>query len=135
MTDGDSDTDVDFAPPDLSDDEAGSSDSEESGPQRFVPSDTSRRVIVVPDDKRLSSQIMTKAEVTRAIAIRAEQISRYPNAFVDVGKLSRAEDIAQKELYAHRSPLVLRRIIGRTPANEDIVEKWKVREMTYPTLK
>ena len=93
-----------------------------------------RPVIIVPDEDRITSNVMTKAEITRAIAIRAEHMTRYPSAFTDVRGLTQAKDIAQKELYDHRSPLVLRRTVGRTATGARIVEKWKVREMSYPSL-
>lgn len=93
-----------------------------------------RRVFVVADEKRLTSNFMTKAEVTRAIALRAEQITKNPSAYTETGELTHAGEIARKELYDHRSPLVLRRQVGQTPAGEPIIEKWKVREMSYPPL-
>lgn len=93
-----------------------------------------RRVIVVLEEERLTSNFMTVAEVTRAIALRAEQITKNPSAYTDTGDLSHAGDIARKELYDHRSPLVLRRQVGQTRAGEPIIEKWRVREMSYPPL-
>jgi len=93
-----------------------------------------RWIIVVPSEERITSNVMTKAEMTRAIALRAEEISNNPSAFTDVGGLSRADDIARKELYDKRSPLILRRAVGQTPAGERIIEKWTVREMSYHPL-
>lgn len=94
----------------------------------------SRRLIVVPPEERLTSNAMTLAEAARAIAIRAQQIATYPNVYTDIGGLTDPKDIAQKELLDRRSPLCLRRAVGRTPANETIVEEWSVREMSYPSL-
>lgn len=102
-------------------------------PQLAQALDT-RRIIIISDDERQTSNIMTKAEVARATAIRAEYISKFPNAFVEIGDLTQADEIAQKELYEHRSPLILRRDVGRTAAGERQMEKWKVREMSYPPL-
>ena len=93
-----------------------------------------RRVIVVASEDRLSSNMMTLAETTRAIAVRAKQISTHPYAYTDVGDLSDAMSIARKELFDRRSPLVLRRPMGRTLAGETIIELWCVREMSYPPL-
>jgi hypothetical protein len=95
---------------------------------------TSRRILVVPDEDRLTSNVMSQAEVARAIAIRAEQITRDPSSYTDGGGLTRAQEIARKEFFDHRSPLVLRRCVGRTPEGERIIEKWPVREMSYPPL-
>jgi DNA-directed RNA polymerase subunit K/omega len=93
-----------------------------------------RRILVVPAEDRVTSNVMTKAEATRAIALRAQQIASYPNAYIDPEGLTRAKGIARKELYAHRSPLVLRRCVGRTRLGERVIEKWPVREMSYPPL-
>jgi len=93
-----------------------------------------RRIIVVAPEERQSSNMMTLAEATRAIALRAKQISTHPYAYTDVGDLSDATSIARKEFFDRRSPLKLERRMGRTPAGESIIEVWAVREMSYPPL-
>lgn len=93
-----------------------------------------RKIFVVPADERITSNRMTLAEVTRAIAIRAKQISTHPYVYTDVGPLSDVIAIARKELLDRRSPLKLERRMGRTPAGESIIEIWHVREMSYPIL-
>ena len=100
---------------------------------RAAPS-SARPVYVVPDDERITSNIMTKAEVTRAIAIRAQQIANHLHTYIDKSGLTDAKEIARRELYDRRSPLVLHRVVGKTPEGARIVEKWRVREMTYPPL-
>lgn len=119
-------------------DDDGSDDDDLKGPRpadrQAAQAVDTRAIVVVDDEDRITSNVMTKAEVTRAIAIRAEHMTRYPSAFTDIGGLTQAKDIARKELYDHRSPLVLRRPVGRTAAGERIIEKWKVREMSYPPL-
>jgi len=94
-----------------------------------------RNIIIVPDEERVTSNVATLAEIARAIAIRAKQISENPSAYVDIGLLSDPETIARKELDERRTPLVLRRSVGRTSAGESIVELWKLREMSYPELR
>ncbi|GFR89401.1 DNA-directed RNA polymerase subunit 6 homolog [Elysia marginata] len=93
-----------------------------------------RRIIVVAPEERQSSNMMTLAEATRAIAIRAKQISTHPYAYTDVGDLTDAISIARKELFDRRSPLQLERRMGRTSAGESIIEIWEVRKMSYPPL-
>lgn len=93
-----------------------------------------RRIHVVAPEDRQSSHMMTLAEATRAIAIRAKQIETHPYAYADGGGLSDAISIARVELFARRSPLKLERRMGRTPAGESIIEVWTVREMAYPPL-
>jgi DNA-directed RNA polymerase subunit K/omega len=93
-----------------------------------------RRIIVVAPEERQSSNVMTLAEATRAIALRAKQISTHPYAYTDVEDLTDAISIARKEFFNRRSPLNLERRMGRTPAGESIIEVWAVREMSYPPL-
>jgi DNA-directed RNA polymerase subunit K/omega len=93
-----------------------------------------RKVIVVPDDERITSHVLSKFEVTWAIATRAKQISDNPKIFTDVEGLDDAKSIARKEFYDKKSPLVLERLRGYTKKGERIIEKWKVREMTYPPV-
>ena len=93
-----------------------------------------RRIVVVSDEERVTSNVMTKAEITRAIALRTQQISRYPSTYTNTDGLTHAKEIATLELYNRKSPLILRRFVGWTSAGEKIIEKWKVREMTYRPL-
>lgn len=88
-----------------------------------------RRVFVVASEDRVTSNMMTLAEMARAIAVRAKQISTHPNAYTDVGDLTDATKIARKELFDRRSPLVLRRVVG--PAT---IELWCVREMSFSPM-
>jgi DNA-directed RNA polymerase subunit K/omega len=89
--------------------------------------------IVDAEDRRTSNR-MTLAETTRAIALRAEQLAAYPSPYIDIGDLSDPKDIARAELYARRSPLLLHRDVGRTALGERVTEVWQVREMAYPVL-
>lgn len=91
------------------------------------------RRIVAPEN-RLTASRLTLAEATRAVAIRAAQIAAHPTPYVEIGVLTDPREIALKELYEARSPLLLYRDVGRTSAGEVITEVWKVREMGYPQL-
>lgn len=75
---------------------------------------------------------MTLEEMTRAIAIRAEQISKNPTAYTEIGDLADPEAIAEKEFRERKSPLNLYRDVGWTARGERITEVWAVREMAYP---
>ena len=88
-------------------------------------------IIVAPEDRRSSTR-MTHAEMARAVGIRATQIEKGGEFYVDIDGLDHAAQIAWKEFRERRSPLKLRRIVGRSPRNESIVEEFLVREMTYP---
>jgi hypothetical protein len=101
--------------------------------EREGGNDARARLIVAPEE-RITSNRMTLAEITRAIALRAEQIATYPSPYIEIGDLSDPAAIAKAELFARRSPLLLYRDIGRTCAGERITEVWPVRLMTYPPL-
>jgi len=98
-----------------------------------------KEVLRVADDDRITSDIMTQAEMTEAISIRASQVAQ--SAVMTVSIDSGVDDpivIAKMELAARRCPLVLRRIIGRVVDRRDgsvndIVEDWDVNTMIYPS--
>ncbi len=95
-------------------------------------SQTPRTKIVVADEDRKTSAYLQKAEMTRVLAIRAKQISSNPTVFLVTGVAGAktAHEIARQELLAKRCPLIVERKIGTTDLGEDIVEHWKVNEMS-----
>ena len=124
--DGDGDGDGDDEEAD-----AGSGDREDAASAHHQAVD-SRKIFVVPKEERISSHVMTLGEMTRAIAIRAAQISTHPDTFTDVEGLSDEMRIARKELEDRMSPLDVRREVGRTSKGESIIEIWSANEMTLP---
>lgn len=93
----------------------------------------------VPPDARITSDIMSQAEMTEAISIRASQIAQNAVIMVDITGMNVDDPIviAKMELAARRCPLVLRRVVRRlierkTGAVTDVVEDWDVNEMIYP---
>ncbi len=95
-------------------------------------SQTPKTKVVVADEDRKTSAYLQKAEMTRVLAIRAEQLSKNPTVFVTAGLAGAktAHEIARLELLAKRCPLIIERRIGTTDMGEDIVERWKVNEMS-----
>jgi DNA-directed RNA polymerase subunit K/omega len=91
-----------------------------------------RPLVVVADDRRRTSDVISRAEITRAIAIRAAQIAARPTFYIDVGDLSDPIAIAREEFLQRRSPLILEREVGRAARGARVVERWRVREMTFP---
>jgi hypothetical protein len=91
-----------------------------------------RASFVVAENDRLTSNIVSTQERTMLIGVRAKQINDDGHAYSDYGNLNDAIEIATHEFNNRRSPLILVREVGRTAANEPIVEKWVVREMAYP---
>lgn len=94
---------------------------------------TSRNIIIVPPEERITSENMTQFEFARAIAIRASQIANNPKIYTDYDGLYDEVSIAKKELLDRKSPLIIWRQVGVIPTTgERIIEKWNVREMVYP---
>ncbi len=130
------------APHETSDDEedAAASDDEDTeaadGAQqvrlpRLPPGD--RKTVIVHPTDRITSHRLTTAEAAAAIAIRARAIEKKPTVFTDIGDLSSPIEIARKEFYDKRSPLLVHRSVGHVDGVEHF-EVWAVREMTLPDV-
>ncbi len=86
-----------------------------------------KNVKIVKPDNRITSEMMTQAEMTGAICYRAEQMEKNATCFTDVDGLTNPILRAVKELNDHKSPLILRRFINATEC-----EEFKVSEMGIP---
>ena len=95
---------------------------------------------IIPDDQRITSEIIQLPEMVEAIGIRCSEIENGSPIFTDYEGLSNPIDIATKEFYDRKSPLKITRQInyeeiGKTPTTIIItVEEFKVREMTFPII-
>lgn len=89
--------------------------------------------IIIPNDQRITSDILTKFEYARVLAIRATHISKGMTVFTDYKGLFKEKDIALKELNEGKCPLIINRVIKETPY-EVYIEQWKVREMILPNI-
>lgn len=88
---------------------------------------------VVNENDRITSEIIQLPELVEAIGIRCSEIENGSPVFTEYTGLSDPIDIAKKEFYDRKSPLILQRQIGLdTTSMVSIVEEWKVREMTFP---
>jgi DNA-directed RNA polymerase subunit K/omega len=95
-------------------------------------SNAHRRVIIVPKDERITSNVLQKTEEAHVFAVRAKQIEMFPT---DSGDQSDSVERAKKELSERKTPLLLRRVVGFGPAGELICEEWNIRtEMVYAPL-
>ena len=93
------------------------------------------RVIIVPENERITDNRLHKSEASYVISVRAQQIARSATNFATAGHaLYDPCAIAQRELIERRCPLRLRRQVGWGPEGEIIVEEWSVREMALPPL-
>lgn len=97
-------------------------------------SNSHRKVIIVPDDERITSNILQKPEAVHVISMRAKQIETFPTSFVDSTGIHDSVERAKKELMSRACPLRLRREVGRGPSGESICEEWIIREMTISPL-
>jgi DNA-directed RNA polymerase I, II, and III subunit RPABC2 len=82
---------------------------------------------IVPNDKRITSEMMTRAEYTRVVGERAKQIEGGSPIFVDVEFETDPIKIAEKEIRGKRCPLKISRRLKK-----HIIEIWQVNEMVPP---
>jgi hypothetical protein len=92
-----------------------------------------RTVRIVAPDERVTDNRLQQTEVAYILAMRAEQIARHATCFVPTTSHS-AIELAYRELYERRCPLLLRRQVGATVGGDLIVEEWNVREMALPLV-
>jgi DNA-directed RNA polymerase subunit K/omega len=101
-------------------------------------SNTSVRVIVVPEWERITSGRLCLTEAAGLLAERAEQIARTGTHFVlDIRgrRLHDPVEIAVAELLERRCPLILRRtILLRDAHGNSVVEDWDPNQMSLPDL-
>jgi DNA-directed RNA polymerase subunit K/omega len=91
--------------------EAEPEDDEEAEPEDEEPvAEYSKDIIIVKE--KLTSQILTKFEITELVSIRAAQIERKNDCMVDISGLTDPILMARRELMMRMSPLLLRRYLG-----------------------
>lgn len=84
----------------------------------------------------MTSDFMTKQEITEAINERILQLELENISFVDTSDLNDPASIAKRELNMKKCPLILRRMVGSKVVEEnglkkviDYYEYWDVNEM------
>lgn len=86
-------------------------------------------ILKISDENRMTSDVLTNAEKTNLIAVRAKQISQTGITFInpsDYGLIDAAE-IAEKELEMGKCPL----LVVRRLSNKNIVEYWDPNTMIH----
>ena len=78
-------------------------------------------------DKRILSDVMTKAEYTEVTSIRADQISKGGIVFVMHDGEDDPIKLAEKEVAEKQCPLKIRRGL-----NNELFEDWSVNELAIP---
>jgi DNA-directed RNA polymerase subunit K/omega len=86
-----------------------------------------RTITVVPDNMRITSDIMTMFEFSEIIGIRTLQIEKGSPVFTDVSELHTPYDMAIKELFDRQCPL---KVIRKTGPFEH--EEYRCNEMGFP---
>jgi len=90
--------------------------------------------IIVPNEQRMTSQLLSLFEMTELINIRSRQISTTGISMIK-SESDEAIKIAQQELMQRRCPLMLKRQRGRQKINGklyNIFELWDPNKMTFP---
>lgn len=92
--------------------------------------------IYVRPENRITSNVMSLFEMTEYVSIRALQIERYNNCFVDTTGLDNPIDMAKRELMMRKCPLrinreMIRRVNPTTGCTEIICEEWLPAEMQF----
>lgn len=93
------------------------------------------KYLIVPDDERTSSEILSLYEITEAISIRIGLIEAGAEIYLtpsELKGLTTATKIAKMELILRKTPLMVQRAVGVTLEGDILIEEWKVREMGYP---
>lgn len=93
----------------------------------LVNNDLHKEELIVPDDYRMTSEIMTLAEYTRVIEERAKQIENGSPIFITLKTESDPIKIAEKEIKQKKCPLKIARFLTK-----NIKEEWDVNEMILP---
>ena len=95
-------------------------------------SNTPRTIIVVSENKKKTDNRLHRPELSNIISMRSEQIATYGTHFASLPVGKKVDEIAIKELYERKCPLMLRRSVGFGSNGETIVEIWDVNTMTLP---
>lgn len=83
--------------------------------------------IIVPQDERSTSNIMSIFEFSNIIATRATEISKNGILFTSF-KSHDPIVLAKEELKEGKCPYIVQRIVGRFK-NQDIIEEWSANEL------
>jgi len=113
---------------------------EEIEPPEDTPSGTfnqpHKNIVIVDPEKRKTSHVINKTELTELTSIRASQIASNGTAFVDTTGLTDPIAMAQKEVNEGKCPMILRRKVGSVVALDgkltEYVEYWDVNKMVKP---
>jgi DNA-directed RNA polymerase subunit K/omega len=95
---------------------------------------SSRNIIIVPPEERITDNRLHKNEVSFIISTRAKEIAKHSTHFLGQHNYTNVLSIAYHELYEHKCPFKLRRQVGTTSKGDIIVEEWDVKTMVLPNI-
>ncbi len=119
--DADSDSEAD------DDSEAGGDVEEDFFEEDYSEIETTETI--VPEEERITSDVLSKYELIELINIRATQISKGNKAFTNVEGLRDPISMAKKEIFDNECPLLIKRHIGN-----NLYEIWNPNEMSKPKI-
>lgn len=108
-----------------------------------IPNEYVQKIVVVKPENMITSDVMSKYEMTNYVVIRATQIAERNNCMVDITGLTDPIQMAKRELMRRKCPLVVRRFVGKrknkkTGEVEPYYEFWDPAQMifavTYPDV-
>lgn len=88
---------------------------------------------VAPADRE-TSEYLTRYECARILGDRARHLDNGAPAYIDTKDSTSPLQIAYKELTQKRLPIAILRHVGHDAKGQDLIEKWKLKEMTLPEL-
>lgn len=95
-------------------------------------SNTPRTIIVIAEHNKKTDNRLHRSELSNIISMRSAQIDTYGTHFASHPVDKKVDEIAIKELYERKCPLMLRRVVGYGLNGEIIAEIWDVNTMTLP---
>jgi hypothetical protein len=99
-----------------------------------IPPEHMKTIIVSRDEKRRTSDTLSKYEMTEIVSIRSIQISASNNCTVDTSGLTDPVAMAKKELMMRKCPLICRRHVGDVRIGDEIqsyYEFWDPNSMKF----
>lgn len=108
-------------------------------PEEAPDATLDKDIIIIDPDKRKTSHILSRHEMTEIVGIRATQIAQTGICMVDIGDIDDAIVLAKKELMARRCPLMIEREVGErrdkaTGRTQIFVERWSPNTMTFAAI-
>lgn len=110
-----------------------------AAPAPAAPAPAAPRLVVIRDKSQyMTSNLMSRPEAAKVLAVRAEQIANHNNAFLPPGVAAKGPDpvaVALQELNAGMCPLIIRRWRTHGTGDPDevrVAEDWAVNDLIVP---